>query len=211
MNHFLQTLKEGFLISNHNLASINSAVHTATTRNGRNVMFEIISLLCLITAIVLLIILSIIDLKILILPDELNFSLGVAGVIFHLVTATIFLDGIDMLAGAALGAGMLYVIRFFANRVYDRDTLGLGDVKLLGAAGIWLGPEMVLIAVTLGAFAGLIHGIFYAGWIAHKTKTKFTVQDLTIPAGPGFAIGIVLAGGYMFIPYVLETLNDLFA
>lgn len=174
-------------------------------------MFEIIPLLCLVVAAALLIVLSIIDLKILILPDELNLALGITGVVFHLSTGQDLLPLQDMFLGAALGAGMLYVIRFFANRAYGKDTLGLGDVKLLGAAGLWLGPEMILIAITLGALAGLIHGLCYAAWLSATTKAKFTIHDLAIPAGPGFAVGIVLAATYMFTPFVSGVLHDILA
>lgn len=212
MNHYLQKLKDGILISNHYLASINSAV-ILVPRNKRMpfTMFEIIPLLCILIAIALLIVLSIIDLKILILPDELNLALGIAGLAFHLCSGWLFFGWQGMLLGALLGGGMLYVIRFFANRAYGRDTLGLGDVKLMAAAGIWLGPEMILIAITLGALAGLVHGLIYAAWHAAKTKTKFTIHELSIPAGPGFAIGSVIAGAYLFTPYVQETLHDLFS
>ncbi len=170
-------------------------------------MFELIPILCIVIAIALLIALSIIDLKILILPDELNFALGVTGVAFHLAASQQFFGYDSMIFGAITGAGMLYVIRFFSNRHYGRDTLGLGDVKLMGAAGLWLGFEGILPAITLGALAGLVHGIAYAGWIAWENKTPFTIHQLSIPAGPGFAVGIVLAGAYLFTPYIQETLH----
>jgi leader peptidase (prepilin peptidase)/N-methyltransferase len=172
-------------------------------------MFEILALLCLLAAIILLIILSIIDLKIWILPDELNLALAVAGLGFHFATSNRFLEWGDMAWGAAMGAGMLLTIRFFANRHYGRDTLGLGDVKLLGAAGIWLGLEGVLMAVTVGAFAGLIHGLVYAFVLSRTSKQKFTIHQLAIPAGPGFAVGIVIAGAMMFAPYTMETISAL--
>jgi leader peptidase (prepilin peptidase) / N-methyltransferase len=174
-------------------------------------MIEFLPLLCLLAAIGLLIALSIIDLKHWILPNELNLALGVTGILFHLLAAYRFLDVAGMLGGAALGAGLLYAIRFFANRHYGRDTLGLGDVKLLGAAGLWLGVEGTLQAITLGAFAGLIHGVIYAAFTAKKNKTAYSIRNLTIPAGPGFAVGIALAGGYLFWPYVKETFDALFA
>jgi leader peptidase (prepilin peptidase)/N-methyltransferase len=174
-------------------------------------IFEIIPILCIAAALLLLLFLSIIDLKILILPDELNFSLGLAGIVFHLSAGMPYFGWGDMILGAVIGGGMLYVIRFFANKAYQKDTLGLGDVKLLAAAGLWLGPETILLAVTLGAFAGLLHGLTYAGWLAIKTKQKVSINNLTIPAGPGFAIGIILAGAYLLGPFVMETLHEIFA
>ncbi len=174
-------------------------------------MFEILSLLCILAAIVLLIALSIIDLKHWILPDELNLAFGICGIVFHLSTAYAFVDIKGMALGALIGAGLLYIIRFFSNRHYGRDTLGLGDVKLMGAAGLWLGIDGTLEAITVGAFAGLLHGLVYAAWISRKNKTPFSITQLAIPAGPGFAVGIAIIGGMMFDTYIMETLHALLA
>lgn len=174
-------------------------------------MFEFIAISCIIAAVALLIILSIIDLKILILPDELNFCLGLSGLIFHFATQNIFASYIDMTIGAVIGAGFLYVIRFFSNRHYGRDTLGLGDVKLMGAAGIWLGTDGILLAITAGALAGLIHGLIYAASLSMKNKTPFSVHHLAIPAGPGFAIGIVMVGAWLFGPYIAGVAHGFLA
>lgn len=172
-------------------------------------MFEIITLLCVVAAIGLLVALSLIDLKHWILPDELNLALGICGIAFHFSTGYAFLTITDLLIGGLVGAGLLYAIRFFANRHYGRDTLGLGDVKLLGAAGLWLGPDGALQAVTIGAFAGLIHGVVYAAYLSYKNKTKFSIKDFAIPAGPGFAIGILAIGIYMFASYISGIIHDI--
>jgi prepilin signal peptidase PulO-like enzyme (type II secretory pathway) len=161
-------------------------------------MLDVLPLLLLIIAVILLVILSAIDLKHWILPDELNLALAVCGVLFHLLTAYSYVSLTDMLLGAACGAGLLYAIRFIANRHYGQDTLGLGDVKLLGAAGLWLGLEGTLEAITVGAFAGLVHGLCYAAWLSLRTKAPFSIQRLSIPAGPGFAVGIVAAGYFLY-------------
>lgn len=174
-------------------------------------MLETLPLLCLIAAPILLVILSAIDLKHWILPDELNLALGITGIAFHMLTAYRFLDIQDMLIGAAIGGGLLYVIRFFANRYYGQDSLGLGDVKLLAAAGFWLGVDGTLQAITLGAFAGLIHGLLYAATIAIKNKSRFSIKRLMIPAGPGFCIGIFIAGCILFHSYFMEQIHALFS
>lgn len=172
-------------------------------------MFDILAIVCVLSAIGLLIALSAIDLKHWILPDELNFAFGVTGILFHFATGYLFLDLKFMLLGGAVGAGMLYIIRFFSNRHYGRDTLGLGDVKLMGAAGLWLGLDGVLQAVTLGALAGLLHGIAYAAYLSVKEKAPFSITNLSIPAGPGFAIGTLAVGAYMFHAFIAETIHDL--
>jgi len=172
-------------------------------------MVDLLSLSCVIAAIILLIALSAIDLKHLILPDELNFALGITGIAFHLLTAYRFLELQHMLIGAAIGGGLLYTIRFFANKYYGRDTLGLGDVKLMIAAGLWLGIEGTLQATTVGAFAGLLHGLVYASYVSLKNKTAFSIRNLSIPAGPGFAAGIIFAGYIMFAAFAQEIIHDI--
>lgn len=157
-----------------------------------------IAFVCLITAIFLLIALSVIDLRVRLLPNKLVLPLALLAPIFHIVTEWQFLNSTQMLLGALTGFGTLYLIRTAANYVYKQDTLGLGDVKLMGAAGLWLGPEMVMMALSIGALAGLLHGIAAGLHTAYKNKTRPSFSRLQIPAGPGFAIGIVLTGAYMF-------------
>ena len=199
----LKTVKDGYLISNPSLQAFHGKDYDKKNPGSPiPFMFDVIAILSLCSAIGLLIVLSAIDLKHWILPDKLNLSLGIAGLVFHFTTGYAYLPVQEMLIGAVVGAGMLYTIRFFANRHYGMDTLGLGDVKLMGAAGIWLGIEGVLMAVTVGAFAGLVHGIFYAAYIAYKNKTRFSINQLSIPAGPGFAVGILAIGYLMFSPFV---------
>jgi leader peptidase (prepilin peptidase)/N-methyltransferase len=157
-----------------------------------------IVLSCLIGALGVLAALSIIDLRVRLLPNKLVLTFALLGIAFHIVTKNNFVSPQDMVIGAALGYGILFSIRFIANHLYQQDTLGLGDVKLLGAAGLWLGPEGILAAMTIGAFAGMIHGLGVALYTAIRTKSRPSLSRLEVPAGPGFAVGIIAVGLYQF-------------
>ena len=161
-------------------------------------MLEIIAVLCLAGALILLLLLSVIDLRDRLLPNELVLGFMVLGIVFHLCTLFSYLDMLNMAFGGLTGAGILYFIRAVAVRFYGEDALGLGDVKLLGAAGVWLGPYFILIALTLGAMAGIAHGLGMALKYLHQTKEMPDLTTLSLPAGPGFAVGIVLAGVIKF-------------
>lgn len=161
-------------------------------------MFEILALLALLCACALLLILSVIDLRQGLLPNEYVLALAVAGAAFHLSTAYHYLAPQDMALGAFIGGGFLYVIRGLAHKIYKQDALGLGDVKLMGAAGLWLGPYYILLALTAGATAGLLHGVLEAFVQKKKTGKIPALKTLSLPAGPGFAIGIALAGFIKF-------------
>jgi leader peptidase (prepilin peptidase)/N-methyltransferase len=141
-------------------------------------------------AFIILVTLTIIDFRTWILPNWLNLLLAITGFAFHLSISFRFAPPYDYFLGAIVGGGILYVIRFFGNRHYKQDTLGLGDVKLLAASGLWLGVEGVVMAMTIGAFAGLLHGIAVALIRAFQEKAKPNLHRLMIPAGPGFCIGI---------------------
>lgn len=184
--------------------------HHPSYQNKKLYMLEIISLLCLLGGFGLLLFLSIIDLKTFLLPNIYVAPFAMLAPIFHFTTNFYYLDVQAILLGGAVGFLILYLIRAAGNKYYGQDSLGLGDVKLLGAGGLWLGYEGVLMAMTLGAFAGLIHGVLYATIIKLKTGAPFNIRRLVIPAGPGFAIGIVLVGGWMYKGHVMNVLYNLF-
>jgi leader peptidase (prepilin peptidase)/N-methyltransferase len=168
-------------------------------------MITILTVFIILIAMGLLVTLSIIDLKHGILPDKLNLALGVCGAAFHFTTGFVFENPQGMIMGALIGGGFLYVIRFFADRFYRPDSLGLGDVKLLMAAGVWLGPEDILIAIIAGGVAGVVHGIGIAAYRKFKTAAPLNLNNLSLPAGPGFVAGIIIAAALKFydLPAIL--------
>ncbi|MFK7839595.1 MAG: prepilin peptidase [Bdellovibrionales bacterium] len=151
---------------------------------------EIFAFSCLLSGFGLLLILSVIDLKIGLLPNVYNFAFAVCGGLFHAFLSFSLMGPEYIALGALVGGGLLWGIRFVANRIYEQDTLGLGDVKLLAAAGIWLGPSGVLLAITAGAFAGILHSGLVLGMNKVRSKNSGQLSHFSIPAGPGFAIGI---------------------
>lgn len=169
-------------------------------------MIEIILLLCLLGAAGLLVALSIIDLRIGLLPNVHNAALAALGIAFHSLSGFAFVTPIDMAIGAAMGGGLLLGIRFVANRYYGQDSLGLGDVKLLAAAGVWLGAEDILLALVIGAIAGLLHGGFVIGWNKVRGIETGALSTFSIPAGPGFCAGIFCAGLAKFWPLIHTAL-----
>jgi leader peptidase (prepilin peptidase) / N-methyltransferase len=145
--------------------------------------------------------LSIIDIRIWILPDKLNLALALLGIGFHFATGFEILEPHQAIFGALTGAGFLYLIRMGGNAYYKEESLGLGDVKLLGAAGLWLGPEATILSIILGAAAGIVHGMILAGIVAARSKAPYSLKRLALPAGPGFCVGIALAALWAFGPY----------
>ena len=150
-------------------------------------MIEALLAIICIAALVLLAILTYIDLRDRLLPNIYVLPFALLGIAFHALTEFRLCTPESMMWGALGGAGMLLMIRYVANAYYKKDTLGLGDVKLMGAAGLWLGLDHIFLALALGAGLGVIHGLAYA-----FVKKEKTLSTLSIPAGPGFIGGIIM-------------------
>jgi len=103
-----------------------------------------------------LLVLAVTDLKYFRLPDFITLPLAAAGL---LATAVLGSDSlIDSLTAHALGAvaGYAFVrlLRFAYRAVRGREGMGLGDAKLLAAAGAWVswqGLPSVLVIAALSA------------------------------------------------------------
>ncbi|MBX2833915.1 MAG: prepilin peptidase [Micavibrio sp.] len=147
----------------------------------------------------------IVDMRERLLPNIYVFPLACLGVLFHFLTDNVFSTWQDTALGALLGGGLLLTIRTIANWHYKQDTLGLGDVKLLTASGIWLGLDYNLAGLILGALAGLLHGLVDAVLIYRKSGKWPDMGRLEIPAGPGFIVGILIAAIVKFasLPYII--------
>ncbi len=129
------------------------------------------------------------DLETYLLPDALTLPLLLAG-----LAVTWWFDP-DSLTDHALAAALGYLAFVGIARGYrylrGRDGLGLGDAKLLAAAGAWLGvaalPNVVLIAAVSGLAA--------AGAMALRGQ-RLSAQ-LRLPFGPALALATWLTWLYL--------------
>ena len=111
------------------------------------------------------------------LPDALTFPGIVLGLIFSLIVPVgglpLFITRrflalrwhlaaisfIDSLIGALIGALFIYAVGEFYFRVRHIEGMGLGDVKLMGMVGAFLGLKMTLFTIFSGALLGTIFGV----------------------------------------------------
>ena len=94
-----------------------------------------------------------IDLRRGVLPDVLTLPLLLAGI----AAAWLWAPGElrDRSLGAALGFLCLWAVAWTYRRLRGRDGLGLGDAKLFGAAGAWVGASGLPSVLFGGAVAAL--------------------------------------------------------
>ncbi|MGI6748524.1 MAG: prepilin peptidase [Anaerovoracaceae bacterium] len=127
-----------------------------------------------------LIIIAFIDLKHLIIPDGL--------VVFIIILSIINAVYMVIAQGEPWHT---FVIGFFAasvplfilGLVYP-DGMGGGDIKLMAAAGLFMGWKLILLSLFIGAIYGGIVSIFIV--IGKKESMK-----TAIPFGPMLSLGIV--------------------
>lgn len=87
------------------------------------------------------------------------------------------------LIGLLLGGGLPATIAFLYGIVRGRQGLGMGDIKLLAALGIVLGPYVVMTLV-IGSFIGLVVGL--------TASRSVALSERRIPFGPSLAAGGVI-------------------
>lgn len=137
-----------------------------------------------------LIVLSMVDLKEMILPDEITLpglSLGVICSYFvpEMHDSLTRWSGLWMaVLGALVGGGVVWIIGVVGTWLFKREAMGFGDVKLMAMVGAFIGWKNVLLvnfilAPVLGALVGVV--------------LKFRYGRDLIPYGPFLTLATLAA------------------
>jgi leader peptidase (prepilin peptidase)/N-methyltransferase len=119
--------------------------------------------------------LALIDLRHHVLPDALSLPLIPAG----LALAWLIEPGklADHAIGAAAGFIGFFLVAWLYRRLRRREGLGLGDAKLLAAAGAWLGwqalPSVVALAAGLALGGAALAGSLGGGKLSATAEIAF--------------------------------------
>lgn len=122
----------------------------------------------------LLVALAATDLETFRLPNPLTLGGVAAGLAFSVVAP----PGLAASAiGAAVGAAILWGIRWAWLRATGKDAMGLGDVKMLAMIGAFLGWQQVWVVLMLSTLVGAVVGVGLAaaGRGTMGTKLPFGV------------------------------------
>lgn len=145
-----------------------------------------------------LIVVTFIDLRHQIIPDGLVIAILILGVLNSVYQTAILSAPWHNFAVGILAASLPL---FLLGLIFP-DSLGGGDVKLMAAAGLFLGWRLILLALFLGNFLAL----FYVA--ALMIRGKFNRSD-PIPFGPFLSAGMVTAmlAGDLLIELYLKSLT----
>lgn len=142
------------------------------------------ALLCALCAV-----LAWIDIRDGIIPDWLNLTIAVLGLI-RIVMSADLAAALGALGEGIIIGGVFWLLRRLYFSYRGIQGLGLGDVKFLAAAGIWVGVAgipLVLLIATITALA--CAGVMQLSGRALNARTSLSF-------GPFLAGGLVLTVGF---------------
>ena len=145
----------------------------------------------------------VIDYKKQIIPNRLNLTMFEIGAIitfiygFSNVAITI-----DMLLGMLTGVAIFAIIALIGSLFYGKDAMGLGDIKFIGALGLYAGFTNIITISMMAFLIGAISGIIL---IIFKRKKS----DEYMSFGPFIVIATFIS---IFVPIeiVITTLKMIF-
>lgn len=117
-----------------------------------------------------------------ILPDAITLPGIAAGLALSFVSVQ--RTPLSALLGAAIGAGGLFLVAFLYEKIAGHEGMGLGDVKMLGMIGAFLGPAGVLVTILAASVSGSVVGVALILSKGGDGKTR-------LPFGVFLAIGAV--------------------
>lgn len=156
------------------------------------------SLGCVAVLAAILGVLAVIDLRTGYLPDPLQIILAVTGLAVALIGSPIAISWQLALGGALLNGGFFWGLRWLVSRWKGREAMGFGDVKLVAAGGLWVGPMALPYIMAAGGVLTLV-GAGITGLVTGKA-----VWRGEMPLGPGLAAGILFCfiAGLAGVPWL---------
>jgi prepilin signal peptidase PulO-like enzyme (type II secretory pathway) len=120
------------------------------------------------------------DLETCLIPDEIHWALLPLGIAFHFLMQS---DFIQMLKTALTGLSLGLLLHYGYHWLRGKHGLGLGDVKFLAVAGLWLGTLHHLVVFIF--YSGLIGVIIGVIW-------RFATKEERFPFGPALAVSLFM-------------------
>lgn len=133
----------------------------------------------------------IIDYKEQIIPNRLNLTMFETGLIFSFISGISNINlAKDSLIGMLIGGGIFLLITIIGGIIAGKEAMGYGDVKFMGALGLYFGISGIILITLISFFIAAVISI-----ILLITKLKKTNEY--IPFGPFIVIACFLV---IFVP-----------
>jgi prepilin signal peptidase PulO-like enzyme (type II secretory pathway) len=135
------------------------------------------------------------DLEHYIILDEVQIAAALFGLLYGWATGVAWDDMLGAaFTGIAIGLTLKYGFIYFRNK----DGLGMGDVKFLGVAGIWLAQWMDFVPFLF--FSGVLGIVSGIGWTLLGRGERF-------PFGPALAVALFIC---VVFPHIADNFWNLY-
>ena len=130
----------------------------------------------------------------------------ISGIVFGFITALLqvqIISPIDSIIGLVSGILTLYLIRIIGNKLMRKESMGLGDIKLAGLIGVFLGWQLILLSLFLSSL--LITLIHILQLVISKSKV-----NKQYPLGFYFSISAIIClfiGNEIIDTYIMYILR----
>jgi leader peptidase (prepilin peptidase)/N-methyltransferase len=138
------------------------------------------------------------DAREMVIPDQFTVLGGLLGLgIAAIPGGVAFLDAV---LGAAIAYGLLWLVKWLAERILRKPALGVGDIHMMAMVGAFIGPAGALLTLMLGSLFGLLVGVPIQ-WVRGRLSPLATYLPLGVFLAMGAAIahvwGSALIGWYL--------------
>lgn len=150
--------------------------------------------------VIVFIIIVFIDIDYYIIPDTMTLTiaiLAIINIVLNLMNDNTY-NYLSHIYGLVFGFGLLFLIRFISTKIYKKEAMGFGDVKLLGALGLLLGLKGTILTFILSFVIAAFIEVFLL-----KIKVKSKENEiafgpyLIIAAFIAYYFGIFIINGYL--------------
>lgn len=135
-----------------------------------------------------------IDYKKQIIPNRLTLTILEIGLIFMFIHGISNLNiAISMFQGLIVGSLMFFVITIVGGFIFGKETMGFGDVKMMGALGLFFGLQGIIAVAILSFLIAAIFSIVLL--IVQKIRHKELIEYIAF--GPFIVVAAFIV---IFVP-----------
>ena len=140
----------------------------------------------------------VIDYKKQIIPNRLNLTIFEIGIVIaFLYGISNIAITIDMLFGMVAGGVIFLVITLIGSLFYGKSAMGLGDIKLISALGLYFGFANITILSLISFLIGAIFAVILIV-AKHKNSNEY------MPFGPSIVIATFIS---IFVPIEILVIS----